>query len=399
MPLKTGFFSALLACALLLSLFVSANAQVRVVKKAIAGNPKLAYRGVAGNSELSLQIGSDLKNCGWFDIASGRKADYTISGKANNSSVVLSIYNGNGSPLFSVSGKVYSRNIAWSAHRAVDRILKKIFGINGICSTRIAFCLETSRGVKNIYICDFDGNNLRRITSTPSLCVEPDWFPDAASLVYTMYRGASTDIVQTNISAKKSRVLASSPGLNSGGAVSPNGKMLTMILSQGKRVDLYVKYLNGRGLKRLTNSRTVEASPCWSPTGSKICFVSDTGGSPKLYLISANGGRYKRLSALGIESVSPDWSSDNKIAYAAKMGRNYSIAVLDLSRRGVSGNVISAAGDWESPSWAPDNRHVVCSRKLNGKSSLYVIDTWTGNARKVAGGKYNLGMPSWSPPH
>jgi TolB protein len=397
MIFKSSFFSALCAALVYIAFFVSAEAQVKVVKRAIAGNPKLIFKGVKGSPAFNKQVASDLKNCGWFDMISSGKADYMISGSANPNSVTLSVYNGDGQGLFSASSVASKSGFADASHRAVDKILNKIFGIKGICASKIVFCLEPRKNVKNIYICDFDGKNFKRVTSTQTLCVEPDWFPDGRSIVYTMYRGASTDIVQTDLAMNRSRRLAFFPGLNSGGAISPDGKKLAMILSRGKRVDLYVKYIVGRGIKMLTKSNYSEASPCWSPNGSQICFVSDAAGSPKLYVIGANGGRYKRLPSVGIESVSPDWASDGKIVYSAKMGRNYSIAVYDPSGKISSGNIISLAGDWESPSWAPDNRHVVCSRKLNGNSSIYIIDSWTGKTKRLLGGKYNLSMPSWSP--
>jgi TolB protein len=118
-------------------------------------------------------------------------------------------------------------------------------------------------------------------------------------------------------------------------------------------------------------------------------------GRPGLYIISAGGGTPVRLSTQGTEAVSPSWSSDNKIAYSAKMG-NYAIAVLDLNGKEAGRTVINAAGDWESPSWAPDARHVVCARTSGGSSSLFVVDTWTAKARQLLGGKMNIVLPSWS---
>ena len=98
---------------------------------------------------------------------------------------------------------------------------------------------------------------------------------------------------------------------------------------------------------------------------------------------------------MGSEAVSPDWSNEGIIVYSAKMGNHYAIAVLDPAGREEPRVVIAAAGDWESPSWAPDNRHVVASRKLDGRSSLFVIDTWTGTARRILAGQVPFSMPSW----
>ena len=58
--------------------------------------------------------------------------------------------------------------------------------------------------------------------------------------------------------------------------------------------------------------------------------------------------------------------------------------------------VTQTAGDWESPSWAPDARHVVCSRTQGRRSTLMVVDTWTGKTRELFNTRYNLTMPDWS---
>ncbi len=373
---------------------VIAYSQITVAKKAWTGNPSAYFQGVAGNPALSKQISSDLKNCGWFSMTRGKSANYVISGSANSTAVVLTVSGSSGR--FSVQGKVDPRNIAMSSHRIVDQVLKKLFNINGICATRLAFCVEAKRGVKEVYYSDFDTHNFVRVTRRGELCVEPDWTPGAGSIVYTMYSRGYTDIVETDIIRNCSRRLAQFKGLNAGGAVSPNGRYLAMILSRDNRVELYVKAIGSRGIKRLTNDRAVEASPCWSPGGSQLCYVSDRSGRPNLYIISVNRGNVRRLSTVGSEAVSPDWSTDNKIVYSAKVGPNYQIAMLDLTGKEPAQMLTSIAGDWECPSWAPDNRHIVCSRTYGGKSFLYKIDTWTKKAKRLPLSGVNLTMPSWS---
>ena len=371
-------------------------AQVTIRKVADYKNPTLLFKGVSGNSSISNQVLSDLKNCGWFDVVQSGQANYILSGQATVTSFTLSVQDSTGAMNFSVTDATKG-NLPWLCHRAVDKVLNKIFNIKGICSTRIAFCVDVGKCIKNIYICDFDGRNYIRATAAPTLCVEPDWFPNGRSIVYTMYRGAITEIIQKDLVADRSRRLAFFPGLNAGGSVSPDGQKLAMILSQEKKVDLYVKYLNGAGIKMLTSSTSVEASPSWSPDSSKICFVSDVSGSPKLYTISVSGGRYQKLNTIGSESVSPNWSADDKIVYSAKSG-NYTLAVLNLKGSDFTGLVnIKESGDWENPAWAPDNRHVVCSRKTGSLSAIYVVDTWTGNVRPlIPNPRFKMSAPSWS---
>lgn len=374
--------------------FLTCSAQVKVVKTAGDKNPTLAFKGVAGNQEFSSLVIKDLKRCGWFDVVSGPTADYVVSGTGNGSAVQINV-TGNSSFTFNVP--IPLRELRKASAKAVDAMLRKLFGVSGICSSKIAFCAEVKRGIKEIYVCDYDGGNPTRITKNMNLSVEPDWAPDDNSLIYTMYSKGYTDIVQYDLLSNRCRRVAQFPGLNAGGTISPNGKYLALILSKDGRIDLYVKLLAGKAMRRLTKGDAVEASPCWSPNGGRLCFVSDySGGRPTLFTIGANGGAMKKLPTLGGEAVSPDWSCGNEIVYAAKMGRNYAVAVLDLNGKKEAKVVVNAAGDWECPSWAPDGRHVVCSRTQSGKSDLYIIDTWLGKTTLLLSGKYNFSMPSWS---
>lgn len=389
-------------CSLMIFIYnISAPAQTytRVTKQAkgFTKNPALTVNPISGNPQLAKLVDRYLRYCGWFDVQTTGGGDYSLSGAVSGGVLVLTVYNRAGLVYFRASQPV-SGDLRQTAAAAVDKVLRQMFKVPGICSSRIVFCVENNPKVRNIYTCGMDGaaDDINKITSYQSMCVEPEWLPDGKSIVYTRYGSSFTNIVQTNLNPLKTRILAAYSGLNSGASVSPNGKYLAFVTSQGKMVDLYVKTLTGKSRKRLTNNNDVEATPCWSPGGGNICFVSDRSGSPKLYIVSVNNGSVRSLPTLGTESVCPSWSKDNKIVYAAKMGGNYAIALLDLNDSSNSRILVSAAGDWESPSWAPDDRHVVCSRTYGGKSMLYVIDTWTGNARVLLRGANNFTMPNWS---
>ena len=379
-----------------ISVFVSAQVEVSISGK--KGDDSLVFQNFNGSAEMRSQVERDLRNCGWFEIQQRGVANFIVSGSSSGNQVTLVLSDGAGAEITRVTAR--GATPAEASHRAVDALLKFIYKVDGICSSKIVFTAEISPGQKEVYICDYDGRNFKRITRNRGLSLDPVWSPDGRSIVYSYIGKAYTVLMQHDIRSGKARQLAKFKGLNAGGAISPDGAYVALILSKDNQVDLYVRPLNGGTLRRLTRDKAVEASPCWSPDGRSICYVSDAGtGRPRLYIISVSGGRPRRLSgSFASESVSPSWGKDGKITYSGKAG-NFSVFVADpngvaaRTPRQQIGQITRAGGDWESPSWAPDNRHLVCSH--NG--GLFIVDTWTGKSRQIVGGKSKCTLPDWSP--
>jgi TolB protein len=361
------------------------------------GDDTLIFRSFKGSEDMRKQLEKDLNYCGWFEVLKKGVSTFMIDGSSSGTNVSLVLLDGAGVRLATV--RAVGGTNAEASHKAVDALLKFLYKVDGICDTKITFTAEVSPMRKEIYICDYDGTNFKRITRNNGLSLDPIWSPSGNTIVYSYIGNAFSTLMEHNIRNGKSRQLAKFSGLNAGGAISPDGSKIALVLSKDNQVDLYIRATNGGSLKRLTKDKAVEASPCWSPDGSKICFVSDSGyGRPRLHVISVSGGKVSRLpGVLGSESVSPDWSADGKIVYSAKLG-NYSICVADPSGtaenepRQKVGQILSAGGDWESPSWAPDNRHVVCTYR----GGLYILDTWTGKNRQIVGGRSKCSLPDWS---
>ena len=329
-------------------------------------------------------------------------AAYHVAAKGNLQDFTVTISNSAGVALHPPFHFVGSKDVNTAAHKAVDMVLNKLFGVQGICRSKIVFSAYTSQKNRDIYVCDFDGSNIKRITTLNTLCVHPVWAPDGKSVIFSFYEGNSVNLVQHNFELGFRR-LTRKGNVDGIGSLSPNGKTLATILARNNQVDLYVRPTESDDSKfvRLTNGKPLESSPCWSPDGKKICFVSDgKNGRPGLFMIDSSGGKPMEISGLvGSERVSPSWSSDNKLAYCAKVGGEYELLVANLSADCKSAKMekIGVAEkdtfQGEDPSWAPDNRHIV----LTMKDGLYMIDTKLGAKYKLVSGERKLGQAEWSP--
>ena len=378
-----------------------ASGGIVVTAEAKNANPTLIFTGGLSDQALSAKILSDFKYCGWFTVQESGSAAYQVSAKGTLQDFTVTISNSAGVPMHSFR-ITESKEVDAAAHTAVDTVLNKIFGIQGICRSKIVFSAATTSKNREIFVCDFDGKNIKQLTNHNTLCVEPVWAPDGKSFVFSFYGPSYTNLVQYNMETGLSRRLTQYGGINAGGSLSPDGKTLAMILSRNNQVDLYTRPTEGGSLKQLSTGKAVEASPRWSPDGKKLCFVSDAkNGRPVLCVVDPfAGGKASEISGLvGSERVAPSWSSDNKLAYCARINRNYELRVAKLSADGKSGVMeeIGVAGNntfpGEDPSWAPDNRHVT----LTMDNAIYVIDTRLGAKRKLVSGKGKVGQANWSP--
>lgn len=389
-------FRFILAIALVFSSVFSVIAQSEMIvidKQARSANPTLHFAGINGSAEINQNVRNCLILCGWFDVVRSNRCDYIVSGQADGNDLTLRVTNSAGREIVTVTAK--GNNAGEAARRGVDRILRALFNIAGICQSRIVFTVETGRGRKEIAMCNFDGSDIKIITKNRTVSMDPIWTPDGKTVIYSYFGTSYTHLVQYDTVSGLSRRISRYNGINAGGAVSPDGKKVAMILNLDNQIDLYVRDLNGGKLRRLTRDKAVEASPCWSPDGKQICYVSDQTGRPQLYLIDPTGGRGRRIAGLaGSEKVTPDWSADNKITYSAKVGRQYIVAVADMTS-GQAKMLTNTAVQYavgEGPSWAPDNRHTV----VENEGKIYIVDTWLGKKRALFQGKTRAGQPDWS---
>ena len=100
-----------------------------------------------------------------------------------------------------VMGKRYIgevKNLRSIVHHFADDIVFQYTGERGISGTRIVFTSKLT-GNKELYIMDYDGYNVRKITNNRSINLSPKWSPDGMRIVYTSYRTGRPVIYDLNL--------------------------------------------------------------------------------------------------------------------------------------------------------------------------------------------------------
>jgi len=294
------------------------------------------------------------------------------------------------------------------AHHVADDLHQSVRGLRGVALTRLTFTSDRdgqrisgtveNRGIKEIYIADYDGENQRPVTTGRTLNITPTWSPDARSIAYTSFRRGPGNIFVSNIFQGTLEELTRNAGENWLPAWSPDGSRICFSSTRGGgSAQVYVMNRDGSNVRRLTNDRWINTTPTWSPGGDQIAFVSDRTGAPQIYYINADGlGQPTRVTTNENYADRPAWSPKpfNTIAYTARTGPGNDIKAVDMVTHEVR-QLTFGEGTNESPSWAPNGRHLVFMSTRSGKSQIFTISR-TGQDLKQITRVGNNTQPDWS---
>ena len=328
------------------------------------------------------------------------KTEYSVVANGKGQSLTFRLYDAVNKRF--LLGKRYRSSrelLRKTIHRFADEVVMQLTGKRGISQTQIAFLMQESAG-KEIYLIDFDGHNLRRLTHDDTVNLSPAWSPDAKWIMYTSYAAHNPDLIMIDTSGQQRQTIHRLPGLNAAPAWSPDMQSIALVLSRDQNSEVYI--LNkDRQLERLTRHFNIDTSPTWSPDGKKIAFTSDRSGTgaPQIYIMDSVKGDRSQVTRISFGSGyndNPAWSPNgDKIAYTSREKRKFQIRIYDLNTH-KSQLLTSGFGSSEQPSWSPDGRFIIYRKRENDRYNLFIQKLGSGEARQLTfSGKGH--SPSWSP--
>jgi TolB protein len=280
------------------------------------------------------------------------------------------------------------------AHQVADDIVQQLTGQPGIALTWIAFVSKHGTG-KEVYMMDYDGQRVRRITSTGSINLMPTWSPVAQRLAYMSWRtGApAIDILESDGRIARARTVGGT--MNISPDWSPDGRLIVYASNASGNSEIYLVDLAAGHSVRLTNSPAIDTSPSYSPKGREIAFTSDRSGSPQIYIMDAEGLNVRRVTTQDEYADAAAWSpKGDKLAYASRRDGRFDVAVIDVAT-GATARLTHGDGNNENPRWSPDGRHLVFASNRGGTYDLYTMRADGTDVRRLTRGG-DCFTPDWS---
>ncbi|HBA60345.1 MAG TPA: hypothetical protein DCZ92_05940 [Elusimicrobia bacterium] len=285
-----------------------------------------------------------------------------------------------------------------AAHMFADDVTRRLAGKPGIAHSKLVFS-NNATGRKEIYMVDYDGDNLTKLTSDNSINLLPRWSLDGMRIYYTTYRWGNPDMFEIDLKAGKIRPFTTFQGLNIPGGFSPDGMTMVMTLSRGDDPGIYALDIVTKGLKALMKGFGVSSSPTWSPDGKEVAFVSDRAGNPQIYVLNLASGKTRRLTPRMNWCDSPAWSPSGQwLIFSGRetSKEKFNIFVTDLTGSQIRRLTVKA-GDNEDPSWSPDGRFIAFTSTRRGRKELFVMDADGSAPHPLTDLKGSTFTPNWSP--
>jgi TolB protein len=254
--------------------------------------------------------------------------------------------------------------------------------------------IDAGPGEADVWVLDLASGTLSRVTSD-GRSHRPEWTPDGKRIAYLSGSGAGTEVrwAPADGSGPAERLYAARNIIREV-TFSPDGRFIAYAANRTGNFDIWVVNRDGSGLQNLTNSAAQEIAPTWSPSGTQIAFISDRAGTNQLYVMSSSGTGVQLL--VGQKVDRPTWSPLNFIAFTMESSSGHDIGIYDFSNPGAVRQLSDGRGSNESPSVAPNGRHIVFFTTRWGRQQLAIIDRTGQNIKQITEVGNNT-YPNWQP--
>jgi TolB protein len=172
---------------------------------------------------------------------------------------------------------------------------------------RVAFARALGANIE-IFVCDRDGSNVRRLTNSGGIDMNPSWSPSGREIAFTSSRSGSPQIYVMDAEGANLRRVTFEGEYNDGASWSPDGTRLAYATRVDRqRFDIAILDLVSLAARRVTAGSGSNEAPTFSPDGRRLAFTSTRAGGTQIFAMDADGSDVEQLTREGA-NWAPDWS-------------------------------------------------------------------------------------------
>lgn len=286
-----------------------------------------------------------------------------------------------GKEIFSETLKLDQKNLRAKTHQVANGIYQAITGKPSIFNSKIVFVSDRAtfgkETIKELYLMDFDGNRVEKLTNFQSVIISPSVAPDNSKIMFSLiatHKEVSRNKVRMiknidlkiyDLKTKSFSTVSDRPGINSGAIFSSSGAVIYLTLSFTGNADVYEMNLASGAMRKVTSHYGDDVDPSITSDGSLMSFLSNRSGRAHIYTMDPKQTEkdVKRISFVGQFNATPRFSPDGKeIVFTSWVDSGF-----DLYRIASDGNHLSRLtkdfGSNEEPVYSPDGEFIVFTSK------------------------------------
>jgi TolB protein len=177
--------------------------------------------------------------------------------------------------------------------------------------SKIAFASSRDGASTEIYIADWNGKNLRRLTMGKSTTNNsPVWNPKTGrQIAFVSDRNGSPQIYVMDADGTNVRRLLEEGGHADSPSWSPDGERIAFTWQRSKTsyFDIYIHELATGKNVQITHDAGSNERPTWAPDGRHLAFQSSRNGSSQIFSMLLDGTAVRQITTTG-KNTAPAWS-------------------------------------------------------------------------------------------